>query len=275
MKPIVFRGGGDIATGSIYRLVKAGYPVIVLEIAKPSAIRREVAFCQAVYDGKTTVEDMDCTLVSTPEEALLSASSGAPVLLVDPECDILKLYHPWLLVDGILAKRNLGTTRDMADVVVGLGPGFTAGVDVDYVIETMRGHNLSRIITEGGALPDTGTPGIIAGYGKERVIHAPAAGRVHCIHHIGDSVEEGEPIAMITGEDGKETPVPASLTGILRGIINEGYIVPYGLKMADIDPRYSEQKNCFTISDKARAIGGSVLELAVAAEHGILPVKKK
>ena len=198
-----------------------------------------------------------------------------------------------MLVDAILAKRNLGTSRRMAPVTVGLGPGFVAGEDVDYVIETMRGHSLGRIIAEGAALPNTGVPGLIAGMGSERVIHAPASGRLRMIHDIADIVREGEPIAEIladpdngksdnTESDGVESDsaesdragtgdavvVRAPIAGVLRGILPDGFAVPRGMKMADIDPRLSERENCFTISDKARCIAGSVLLLAM--RHTIL-----
>lgn len=266
MDPIIVRGAGDIATGSIYRLVRAGYPVIALEIDKPSAIRRKVAFCQAVYDGEMQVEDMVCRRCGSFSEAAAVAEKGEVALLIDPKASVLEEYHPWLLVDAILAKKNLGTTIDMADVTVALGPGFTAGVDVDFVVETMRGHKLGRIYKEGTAIPNTGTPGLIGGHAADRVMHAPAAGPFTIVHDIGATVKQGETIGIIRAEEG-DVPVPASISGILRGIINDGFIVTKGLKIADIDPRRIELENCFTISDKARAIGGSVLEIACAAEH--------
>lgn len=267
MKPIIVRGAGDIATGTIFRLCRAGYPVIALDIPRPSAIRRTVAFCQAIYDGTSTIEGMTGRLADNFSKAWEIAMEGnGPAILVDEKCDFLKEYHPWFLVDAILAKKNMGTTRDMADVTVALGPGFEAGVDVDYVVETMRGHRLGKIYTSGTAMANTGIPGVIAGYGKERVMHSPATGIIHNISEIGDVVEKGQVLAQIEGETGK-TPLLASLDGVLRGIITDGYPVFKGLKIADIDPRISEQQNCFTISDKARAIAGSVLELAAAAEH--------
>ena len=270
MEPIIVRGGGDIATGSIYRLCKAGYPVIVLEVPQPSTIRRYVSFGEAVYDGEMRVEDMTAHRCFSFEGAWECAMKGYPSIFVDPEASCLKEYHPWFLVDAILAKKNMGTTRDMADVTVGLGPGFTAGKDVDYVVETMRGHKLGRIISEGSAIPDTGVPGTIMGYGAERVMHSPASGVIRSGRDIGDSVVEGETIALIRTEEGDDVPVTASLTGVLRGLITEGYEVTKGLKIADIDPRRVEKENCLTISDKARCIAGSVLELAVRAEHGLL-----
>ena len=168
------------------------------------------------------------------------------------------------LVDAILAKRNLGTSRNMAPLTIGLGPGFFAGEDVDYVVETMRGHDLARIITEGPAIPNTGVPGMVGGVSKERVIHSPGAGRIHNMAHIADIVEKGQILAYVG-----ETPVEASITGVLRGIIKEGYNVPVGMKIADIDPRKEEKKNCFTISDKARCIAGSVVEILLS--EGVLP----
>lgn len=186
--------------------------------------------------------------------------------MIDPEGKAIADLKPAVVVDAILAKKNLGTTRDMAPCVIGLGPGFTAGCDVDYVIETKRGHNLGRIITDGTAAANTGIPGIIAGYGKERVMHSPAAGYVYGLVRIGDMVEQGDPVAIITGTPQdtvsirtEGTLIRASLTGLVRGLIRDGYPVTPGFKTADIDPRKEELKNCFTISDKARCLGGAVL----------------
>lgn len=266
---IIVRGGGDLATGTIYKLVQCGYSVLALETEHPSAIRRPVAFSECVYDGQSVVEGMCCRLARDADDArtLLRERRG-PILLVDPKGTSIAALRPRAVVDAILAKRNLGTTRQMAPTVIGLGPGFTAGADVHFVIETMRGHRLGRVLTEGSALPNTGIPGVIAGYGAQRVIHAPVGGTIHNIRAIGDLVTEGEPIASITHAGGVE-PVPATLSGVLRGLIREGYPVTAGFKLADIDPRRSEQNNCFTISDKARCIAGGVLEALLRA--GCLP----
>ena len=190
--------------------------------------------------------------------------AGKIPIMTDESGEAIKKMKPDAVIDAILAKKNLGTTKDMAPLTIGLGPGFEAGKDVDYVVETQRGHNLGRIITKGSAAPNTGIPGIIAGYGKERVIHSPAAGVIHNLSQIADLVEKDQVIAMVG-----ETPVYASLTGVLRGIIKEGYEVPKGMKIADIDPRKEQKKNCDTISDKARCIAGSVLEILLT--EGVLP----
>lgn len=252
---ILVRGGGDIATGSIQKLWHAGYPLLVLESELPSAIRRYVALSEAIYEGEWKVEDMTAVRVRTLAEANEVISSGKIPVLADSHLTILGEVRPFALIDAILAKKNLGTTRDMAGITVGLGPGFTAGVDVDAVVETMRGHDLGRLLFQGSALPDTGVPGLIEGYGKERVVHAPAAGFFESIRKIGDAVEKGEIIARIG-----DVPVTAGIGGIIRGMIRDGFPAAEGLKIADIDPRLSQAANCYTISDKARCIGGSVLE---------------
>lgn len=257
---ILVRGGGDIASGTIYKLLQCGYSVLVLETEMPSAIRRYAAFSEAVYDGVSRVEDKTCRLAGNFREARKIMETGEAAMLVDPDCRVLKEACPFALVDAILAKKNLGTSREMAPKTIALGPGFQAGRDADLVIETMRGHQLSRVIHEGSALPDTGVPGLIQGYGAERVIHAPAAGRMENLRKIGDIVKKGEPIARILGAAGEVTEVPASLDGLLRGLIRDGYPVTEGFKIADIDPRQEEYDNCFTISDKARCIAGGVLE---------------
>ena len=266
----VVRGGGDIATGTIHRLLSWGYDVLVLEVAAPSAIRRTVAFSEAVYTGVQTVEGRTCRRAADLEEAFRIMAAGEAALLVDGEARCLEGLSPAVLVDAILAKRNLGTRRDMAAVTIGLGPGFTAGADVDAVVETMRGHNLGRVLFSGSAQPNTGVPGLIAGVGRERVIHAPAAGTLRPVREIGDVVTAGEPIAFLESMGG-DVPVPAPISGVLRGLIRPGYAVTAGLKIADIDPRSGERENCRTISDKARAIAGGVLEAIGALRSGGAP----
>ena len=256
---IVVRGGGDLATGTIYKLKKSGFPVLILEVEKPSAIRRNVAFCEAVCQGTQTVEDMTCYLAESLEQAVRYLHEGKLTVLADPMGESIPKLKPLAVVDGILAKKNLGTNRDMAPITVALGPGFTAGEDVDAVIETKRGHNLGRVLWKGCAAPNTGIPGIIGGYGKERVIHCPAKGILRNVKRITDTVSKGEIIAVVETDNGA-VPVEATLDGILRGLIRDCYPVNAGFKMADIDPRADEYDNCFTISDKARCIAGGVLE---------------
>ena len=301
---IICRGAGDLATGIIHRLHRAGHRVIALETDYPAAIRRQVSFCEAVYDGSAVVEGVTARLVpaladeetdtetysgendtpaahivsekwdSSAIEAVLEA--GEVPLLIDPKGESIALLKPDVVVDAIIAKKNLGTTIDMAPLVIGVGPGFTAGQDVHLVIESMRGHNLARIITDGMAQPNTGVPGNIAGFTSERVIHAPAAGYIHDVRKIGDIVQKGDEIARIYPDKesydnalSEYVPVNATITGIIRGLIREGYYFRKGFKIADIDPRESEITNCFTISDKARSIAGSVLEAVSAFEHGV------
>ena len=264
---VIVRGGGDIATGTIYKLMECGYPVLVLETERPSAIRRLAAFSEAAYEGVSQVEGHTCRLAAGYEEAKAILARGEAAMLTDPDCRVLEQVRPFALVDAILAKRNLGTDKSMSGITIALGPGFRAGEDVDVVIETMRGHDLGRVIHEGSALPDTGTPGLIMGCGRERVIHAPANGILQSCRRIGDLVEEGETLAWILGEDGTRTEVKATLTGLLRGILRDAYRVTKGFKMADIDPRKDEYQNCFTISDKARCIAGGVLEGILCMER--------
>lgn len=269
---ILVRGGGDLATGTIHRLWSAGLRVLVLETEHPAAIRRQVALSEAVYAGSARVEDVEAVRMDVdlaekknrkellePEMERIWKKDGVPVL-VDPAGLSIAALRPAVVVDAILAKKNLGTTKEMAPLVIALGPGFTAGEDVDVVIETKRGHNLGRVIRSGSAIPNTGIPGIIGGYGKERVMHAQAEGILRNAASIGDIVEARAVIAEIETENGM-VPVEASLSGLLRGLIRDGYPVTKGFKIADIDPRKEELQNCFTISDKARCIAGSVLEV--------------
>lgn len=274
---IICRGGGDLATGIVHRLFRAGFPVLVLETDSPAAIRRQVSFSEAVYDGTATVEGVTAERIASADRDSVNhmLEEGRVPLLVDPEGSSIPLLKPDIVVDAIIAKKNLGTAKEMAPLVIGVGPGFTAGEDVDLVVESMRGHNLARIFTAGSALPNTGIPGNIGGFTKERVLHAEAAGYMKNIRQIGDIVEKGEEIARIyekMTEDGtfsgSYVSVEASISGIIRGLIREGYHFQKGFKIADIDPRESELANCFTISDKARSIGGSVLEAVCGYVNG-------
>ena len=246
---IVVRGGGDLATGVVHRLWSAGLRVLVLETAHPAAIRRQVSLCEAVYEGETAVEGMRGILVETLADADAVWAQNAVPILIDPTGACLPQARPAVLVDAIIA----------------LGPGFAAGQDVDVVVETKRGHKLGHIIREGAAAPNSGVPGIIGGYGAERVLHAQAAGIFRNLHSIADFVEAGEAVAEIETPDGQRLPVVTQISGILRGLLRDGYPVTKGFKVADVDPRRAELENCFLISDKARCIAGSVLELIAAA----------
>ena len=254
---VVIRGAGDLASGVALRLWRAGMDVVLLDVEKPTAIRRTVAFSEAIVHGKQTVEDVTAKLAAaeTAEETL---AAGMIPVLVDPEGRSIPTLRPDALVDAILAKRNLGTRITDAPVVIGVGPGFTAGVDCHAVVETMRGHTLGRVIREGSAIPNTGIPGLIGGFAGERVLRAPTAGLFHPLRDIGDAVTEGEILATVAGQ-----PMTATLTGTLRGILPEGTEVFPGMKAGDIDPR-CQRSHCFTASDKALAVGGGVLEAILA-----------
>lgn len=251
---VVVRGAGDLATGVGYRLHRCGFKVLMLEIENPLVIRRTVSYAQSVYDGEIVINGVKGVSVSSQGEIESAWEREEIPVLVDERAEIISELKPKVVVDAILAKKNLGTNIDMADIVVAMGPGFTAGVDVDAVVETKRGHYLGSVILEGTAIPNTGVPGLIGGYDKERVIHSPATGKIEHISKIGDRVEAGQTIAKIG-----DTDVVVEIAGVLRGLIQEGLEVQTGLKIADVDPR-GEVEHCFSISDKARSIAGGVLE---------------
>lgn len=257
---IIIRGAGDIATGSIQRLHRSGFKVLCLEVAQPTAIRRTVALSDAIYVGETRVEDIVARRVETIYEIENAFEDGVVPVMVDPECKILEGLEPDVVVDAILAKKNLGTRIDMAKGTVALGPGFIAGEDVDIVIETNRGHDLGRLIFEGSAAPNTNRPGNIDGFTRERVLYAPKTGKIINRHDIGDIVEQGEVIATVEGGE-----VTAKISGILRGIIRNGTEVFEGMKIGDVDPRITT--NPKTISDKARALGGATLEAVMILKN--------
>jgi xanthine dehydrogenase accessory factor len=270
---ILIKGAGDLATGIAVRLFRCGYNILMTDIAVPTTVRRTVAFSRAVYDGHCEVEGIEGVLANEQQEAerqlqqieQLQADRKIAVI-VDEKTDILKDYQPDVLVDAILAKKNLGTLITDAPLVIGVGPGFTAGVDVHAVIETKRGHDLGRVIYEGSAIPNTGIPGNVGGYTIERLIKAGVDGIFHPLTSIGEYVEQGQAVAeVIVGQADKEVvgqPIYAQMSGIVRGMLQEGVYVTTGMKVGDIDAR-CEIAHCYTVSDKARSIGGGVLEAII------------
>jgi len=251
---VVFRGGGDIASGAIHRLHRCGFTVAVLELPRPLVVRRTVSFAQSVVDGEITIEGVRAVRVENLEGMRAAWRQNSIPVLVDPAAEILKTLQPDVVVDGTMAKKNLGTHRGMAPITIALGPGFTAGVDVDAVVETLEGHDLGKVITAGSAAPDTGLSVPLLGYSAERVLRAPCAVIITNRLSIGDTVVAGEIIARVEG-----VSVVAEIGGVIHGLIQNGMHVDAGLKIGDIDPR-GVRSYCFTIFDKARAVGGGVLE---------------
>jgi xanthine dehydrogenase accessory factor len=254
---VLVRGAGDLASGVIYRLHQAGFPLVVTELPQPLAVRRTVAFAQAVYDGACTVEGVQALRVDTVAAALaLAAAGGLPILPV-PDDEVIAQVRPTVLVDARLHKREDAARLDQAPLVIGLGPGFTAGVNCHAVIETNRGHRLGRVLWQGAAEADTGIPGAIAGFREERLLRAPGAGVWQPQVALGDRVARGQEVGHVVGAEGP-IAVTAGLTGLVRGLLYPGLAVTPGMKLGDIDPRGDEEA-LYTISDKSLAIGGGVL----------------
>lgn len=254
MMKVVIKGAGDLATGIGYRLKRCGFTVVMTDLEVPTAVRRTVAFSRAIYEETAVVEGITAKYAKGFEEIEDILKQEQIPVLVDEEAEVIKWWKPDVVVDAILAKRNLNTSITDASLVIGVGPGFVAGEDCHRIIETKRGHYLGTVIKEGGAIPNTGVPGNIGGYTVERIIRAASDGIFHPVASIGDLVQKGDVVAY-----SNEDPIYAQLTGIVRGMLQEGVVVVKGMKSGDIDPR-CEQSHCFTISDKARSIGGGVLE---------------
>lgn len=250
---VIIRGGGDLGSGVALRLWRCGFPLVILEVARPVAVRRLVAFGEAVYEGCWRVEEAVAHRVANVTEALQASDAGGIPVLVDPAARTTDEFAAAVLVDAIMAKRNTGTSREMAGLVVGLGPGFTAGIDVDAVIETNRGPRLGRVIWNGTGEPNTGRPGPVAGKAHERVLRAPVAGSIAVDADIGNLVEKDTPVAAVG-----DYVVRAPFTGLVRGMIRDGLEVTAGMKIGDIDPR--TDVSCELVSDKALAIAGGVIE---------------
>ncbi|MCW3490015.1 selenium-dependent molybdenum cofactor biosynthesis protein YqeB [Dethiobacter alkaliphilus] len=263
---VIIKGAGDLATGVAHRLHQCGFAIIMLEIPKPTVIRRTVAFAETIYEGEYTVEGVRALLARDAEHAAEICKGGQIAVLTDPQWTAVGQCRPQVVVDAIVAKKNMGTFIDEAPVTIGLGPGFTAGVDVSAVVETQRGHNLGRVIYQGQAAPNTGKPGKIGGYSTERLLRSPGEGVFQGLKSIGDFVKEGEVVARIEGKE-----VRAGINGVLRGVLRTGVYVRAGCKIGDIDPR-ANREHCFTISDKARSVAGGVLEailhLSQRCSHG-------
>lgn len=259
---VLIRGAGDIASGIALRLVRAGLQVVMTDLPWPTAIRRTVSFSQAIVHGRAVVEDCTARLATVETVPAVLAAGEIPVL-IDPACSCRTALKPAVLVDAILAKRNLGTAMTDAPVVIAVGPGFTAGVDCHAVVETMRGHYLGRVIRQGSAIPNTNMPGLIGGYAGERVLRAPADGVFRLQLDIGAQVKAGDAAGYVG-----ETPVVCTIDGILRGILPDKTPVFRGMKAGDVDPRCALD-HCFCASDKALAVGGGVLE-AILQLTGVL-----
>jgi len=255
---VALKGAGDLATGVIHRLSRAGFAVMATELPQPTVLRRTVAFAEAVALGEMTVEGITACRASSPGEIQAALVRGLVPLVIDPKGTMLRQMQPRVLVESTLSKYNSGITMDDAPLVIALGPGYEAGKDVHAVIETNRGHNLGRVYLQGRAEPNTGVPGTIGGYGIERILRAPCAGTLYGLRQIGDQVQEGEAVAVVNADDGS-MPITAAISGILRGLVRDGLPVSSGMKVGDIDPR-AIREHCFTISDKSRAVGGGVLE---------------
>lgn len=251
---VLIRGAGDLASGIALRLHHAHYQIVMTDLPKPTAIRRTVCFSQALLFGTATVEDVTARRAENAKEALAIVAKGDIAVLADPEAKSKNALLPDALVDAILAKRNLGTAITDAPLVIGVGPGFTAGVDCHVCVETMRGHTLGRVITEGSPIPNTNIPGLIGGFAGERVLRAPDTGIFHQLREIGDLVVSGETMGEVNGQ-----PMRCTISGVLRGILPDGTAVVKGMKSGDVDPR-GDVSACYTASDKAIAIGGGVLQ---------------
>ncbi len=260
---VVIRGAGDVSTGSIQKIHRSGFKIIILESDNPLCIRRTASLTEAIFDGNSKCEDLSGVRATSLDECYSIIEDGKIPLIVDKIGFLIPKIKPLAVIDATISKKNIGTNKSMAPITIALGPGYEAGVDVDYVIETNRGHNLGRIIFNGFAAGNTSVPGNIEGYTIERVYYSPVEGIVKVLHDIGSVVQKGEVICMVN-----DVPVKAKLNGLVRGMIREGTFVREHVKIADIDPRVNSLNNCFTISDKARNIGGGVLEaLLIGIKH--------
>ncbi|MBA2284841.1 MAG: EF2563 family selenium-dependent molybdenum hydroxylase system protein [Ktedonobacteraceae bacterium] len=267
---VAVKGAGDLASGVIHRLARAGFAVMASELAQPTNLRRTVAFAEAVVLGEMTVEGVTARRVTSVAEAREALVAGLVPVVVDPDGSLFRQMQPAALVEATLTKYNSGVTMQDAPIVIALGPGYEAGRDVHAVVETNRGHNLGRVYVQGTAEPNTGVPGTIGGYSAERLLRAPCVGKLYSVRAIGDMVQAGETVAVVRPadvDDADAMPVSAAISGILRGLVRDGLPVSTGMKIGDVDSR-AKREHCFTISDKARAVAGGVLEAVLHFSNG-------
>ncbi|MBP1925769.1 xanthine dehydrogenase accessory factor [Sedimentibacter acidaminivorans] len=259
---IVVKGGGDVASGSIQKLHRSGFRVLVLEIENPTSIRRTVCFSEAIFNGEMSIEGIKSVYVKNEEEVLSAWKDNNIPVMIDPKGVYIDKLKPIAVVDAIIAKKNTGMKKDIAPITIAIGPGFEAGKDVDIVVESNRGHNLGKLIFSGYADENTGNPGNIEGFTIDRVLYSPCEGVFKSNHKIGDVVKTGEVVASVNGKN-----IYAKIDGLIRGLIRSDTLVTEGFKVGDVDPRVNQINNCFTISDKARAIGGAVLEAVMISRN--------
>jgi len=259
---ILIRGAGEMATGVAHQLASCHFKVYMTEISNPQAVRREVAFSEAIFDSEKEVEGITAKRAESADHISEVWRDGKIPILIDPDAKVKDFLKPDVLIDATLAKKNLGTKITDALLVIGLGPGFHAGWDVHLIVETNRGHNLGRIIANGEAEPNTGIPGSIAGYTEERVIRAPKAGNFKALKKIGDGVRANEKVGIIGNVE-----VRSRIAGVIRGLLRDGTEVWKGMKLGDVDPR-GTKAHCYTISDKARTISGGVLQAILEHFNG-------
>lgn len=252
---VIIRGGGDLGTGVAYKLFNSNFNIVILEIANPITVRRKVAFSEAVYERKVTIEGVEAILVHEVHEIYNNIKHKKISVIIDEEAKIVNKLKPIALVDAIVAKKNFGTNRSLAPITIALGPGFVAGVDVDVVIETNRGENLGKIIYEGTTSANTGQPAAVMGFRRERVLWAPVSGYINVIKDIGEIVAKEEIVAEINGVE-----IKSKIAGFVRGIVRSGIYLRKGLKVGDINPRVDRLDLCYKLSDKACKLGESVLE---------------
>jgi xanthine dehydrogenase accessory factor len=259
---VLVKGGGEMATGVAHRLASCHFRVCMTETSNPQAVRRQVAFSEAIFDSEKEVEGIIAKRVESTDHISEVWREGKIPILIDPEAGVKDFLKPDVLIDATLAKKNLGTKMTDAPLVIGLGPGFHAGEDVHLVVETNRGHDLGRILSNGEAEPNTGIPGAIGGYTEERVIRAPRGGKFNASRKIGDGVRVNEKVGMI-----ENSAVRSRIAGVIRGLLRDGTEVWKGMKLGDVDPR-GMKAHCHTISDKARTISGGVLQAILGHYNG-------
>jgi len=258
---VVVRGAGDVASGVIRLLCESGFGVIALEKPDPDCVRRYVCFAQAYYNGETEVAGVTAVLVKSVDQAVSAIENKRVPLLIDPHAKSLSDFKPEIVVDGRMLKQNIDTSCDLAPIVIGLGPGFTAGKNCHAAVETRRGDALGRVIYDGSPQADTGVPAAVNGISLKRVLRSPADGIFTANCAIGDMVKKGRVTGWIAG-----ISVVAETDGVVRGIIHDGLKVSAGQKIGDIDPR-GIRELCYRISDKAEAIAGGVFSALRALQE--------